>query len=169
MLFKKIFLIATGTILLAACTKETAEEPQRKFMSFKLDGQVILSEQDHRAYYMPGILDDANPDNDESQMFMIGASYTQDAITLSITNENGAITPGVYHSSVPGNSMSFTLNPSQEELVANNIFGDLTVTILSMSSDSVLIGQFSGTLVSQDNGNIKTVKDGYFKVKYLKY
>lgn len=164
---KKLTLLAAAAfaLLLAACKDDTDVTPQRKFISFKMDNKVVLSEQIHRAMHFPGDLTDADPSNDHSEMLITGYSYNRDVINLRITSPLPQITPGVYTNSTFGNQMIMEMNPSLELVGADDVFGDLTITIREVK-DSVVVGQFNGTLVSMDDGSLKTITDGYFKVIY---
>lgn len=167
---KKLTLlgIAAFALLLAACKDDTDVTPQRKFISFKMDNAVVLSEQVHRAFYSPGDLTDADPDNDHSEMLITGYTYNRDAINIRITSPLPQLTPGVYTNATYGTEMIMEMNPSLELIGADYNFGDLTITIHDMK-DSTVVGQFNGTLVSMADGSLKTVTDGYFKVIYRNY
>lgn len=167
---KKLTLLGAAALLslLAACKSDEDVAPRRKFISFKMDDKVVLSEQIHRAYYSPGTLTDADPSNDHAELLITGYSYQKDIINIRVTSPLPAITPGVYQNTTAGTAMLMEMNPSLELITADDQFGDLTVTIHELK-DSLVIGQFSGTLVSLDDGSLKTVKDGYFKVVYRNY
>lgn len=167
---KKLSLlgVAVFALLLAACKDNKDVQPQRKFISFKMDSAVVLSEQVNRALYSPGDLTDADPSNDHSEMLITGYSYKRDVINIRITSPNPQITPGVYHNTTFGTEMIMEMNPTLELIGADQNFGDLTITIHQLK-DSVVVGEFSGTLVSMDDGSLKQINDGYFKVIYRSY
>lgn len=167
---KKLILlgVAAFALLLAACKDDTDVTPQRKFISFKMDNKVMLSEQVHRAFYSPGDLTDADPGNDHSEMLITGYSYNRDVINIRITSMDPEIRPGVYTNVAPGTEMIMEMNPSLELIGADYNFGDLKVTVHQLK-DSVVTGEFSGTLVSMDDGSLKTITDGYFKVIYRNF
>lgn len=167
---KKLSLAGAAAflLLLAACKSDEDVAPRRKFISFKMDNQVVLSEQTHMTYYSPGNLTDTDPDNDQAELLISGYSYKKDVINIRVTAPAQHIVPGVYRNTTPGTSMLMELNSSFELIAADEQFGDLTVVIREMK-DSVVVGQFSGTLVSLDDGSLKTIKDGYFKVVYRNY
>lgn len=164
---KKLTLLAVAAfaLLLAACKDDTDVKPARKFISFKMDNAVVLSEQTHQALYFSGDLTDADPSNDYSEMLIAGYSYNRDAIGIRITSELPQLTPGVYNNATSGTEMVMEMNPSLELISADYNFGDLTVTIHDMK-DSVVTGQFSGTLVSMTDGSLKTITDGAFRMVY---
>ena len=167
---KKLTLLAVAAfaLLLAACKDDTDVTPQRKFISFKMDNKVMLSEQIHRAFYSPGDLTDADPTNDHSEMLITGYSYNRDVINLRITSPLPEITPGIYTNAEFGTEMIMEMNPSLELVGADYNFGDLAIKIHSMK-DSTVVGEFYGTLVSMNDGSLKTISDGYFKVIYRNY
>ncbi|QEH40530.1 hypothetical protein [Chitinophaga sp. XS-30] len=160
--------VIASLLLLAACKSDEDVAPRRKFISFKMDDAVVLSEQTHRAYYAPGILTDTDPDNDHAELLITGYSYQKDVINIRVTTPLPAITPGVYRNTTPGTAMLMEMNPSFELITADDQFGELTVTIHELK-DSVVVGQFNGTLVSLDDGSLKQIRDGYFKVVYRNY
>ncbi|MRG47733.1 hypothetical protein GFS24_21600 [Chitinophaga sp. SYP-B3965] len=160
--------IAAFALLLTACKDDTDVAPQRKFISFKMDNAVVLSEQVHRVFYSPGNLSDADPDNDHSEMLITGYTYNRDAINIRITSPYPTLTPGVYTNATYGTEMIMEMNPSLELIGADYNFGNLSVTIHEMK-DSTVVGQFSGTLVSMNDGSLKQVTDGYFKLIYRNY
>lgn len=163
-----LLVVAAFALFLAACKDDTDVTPQRRFISFKMDNKVVLSEQIHRAFYSPGDLTDADPGNDHSEMLITGYSYERDVINIRITSLSPQITPGVYRNTSPGTEMIMEMNPSLELVGADYNYGDLTVTVHQLQ-DSVVVGEFSGTLVSMDDGSLKTIKDGYFKVIYRNF
>ncbi len=169
-MYKRLSLsaIAATMLLMAACKNNEDVTPRRKFISFKLDDKVVLSEQSHSALYAPGDPADPNPQNHHAEMLITGYSYNKDVINIHITSPTTEITPGVYRNASTGNGFAMQMNLSREVITANDLFGDLTVTVHSMK-DSVITGSFNGTLVSMDDGSLKTVKDGYFRMIYRKY
>ena len=166
----KIYLLAILSIvvLLTACKKDDAPETKRKFISFKLSDSVMLSEQRNSAYYMPGDVRDSDPSNDYSQLLIAGYTSGQDVVNLRLYSEGPEISPGVYSNAFGGTAMFLEMKKNSDVLQADEDFGNITI-ILHQMQDSVAIGQFSATLVSQTDGSIQAVKDGYFKVIYKKY
>lgn len=165
---KRSLLALLGSFtLLAACSGGDAVEPQRKFISLKLDGAVLLSEQRNAAYYQPGNTTDADPDNDDSRLMLTGFSYGKDIINIGVYSPGPEITPGVYSNMLGGTKMELEMDATGDVLVANENAGMVTIVIHQVQ-DSVAIGQFSGNLVSLMDGSIQTVKDGYFKLIYKK-
>ncbi|WP_157986443.1 hypothetical protein [Chitinophaga alhagiae] len=156
-----------GLMLLTACSDD-AVEPKRKFISFKLDNGVLLSEQRNSAYYMPGDLTDADPANDYSQLLVAGYSYGQDVINIRVFSEQPQITPGVYSNMMGGTAMFLEEKATGDRLVADDNYGNITVVIHQVY-DSLAIGEFSGNLVNMTDGSIKAVNDGYFKMIYKKF
>jgi hypothetical protein len=163
-----LMAVICGLALLAACTEGSNVEPQRKFISFKLDSGVMLSEQRNAAYYMPGNVTDTDPTNDYSQLSLSGYSYNKDVINLRMYSDAPEITPGVYSNMDGGTAMFLEMKETGDILMANEMEGLITIVLQSVQ-DSVAIGQFSGNLVSISDGSIKTVKDGYFKLIYKKF
>lgn len=162
------FLATMAAItMLAACSgKDQSEvEPKRRFISFKMDGKVNLSEQSNRAYYTPGNTTDADPGNDRAQMLIAGYTYTRDVVNIQLSANGPELTPGIYSNTVPGNLMAMEMHPTFELLTADNTYGTLTVQVLSMK-DSVISANFTGSMVSMDDGSIRVITDGYFKMKY---
>lgn len=166
----KLFLSGAAAVLLllAACESNEDVTPTRKFISFKMDNKVVLSEQSHRAYYSPGNLTDTDPSNDLAELVISGYSYEKDVINIRVTSASADITPGVYRNTAPGTGMVMEMSSTLELITADDQFGDFTIIIHELK-DSLVTGQFNGTLVSEDDGSLKTVKDGYFKVVYRNY
>ncbi|WP_346317422.1 hypothetical protein [Chitinophaga sp. YIM B06452] len=157
-------------VMLAACQgKDQSEvEPKRRFISFKMDGKVALSEQSNRAYYLPGNTTDTDPSNDQATMLITGYTYTRDVINIRLTAPEAELKPGrTYTNGTPGNLFAMEMFPDFELLTADEDYGSLTVQVLSMK-DSVISANFSGAMVSMDDGSMKIVTDGYFKMKYQK-
>lgn len=163
-----LMAVICSTMLLAACSTNPEVEPKRKFISFKLDDKVMLSEQRHSAYYTPGDLTDSDPANDYSELLVAGYSYDQDVVNLRVISDEPQIRAGVYTNALGGTAMIMEMKGTQELMVADEAYGNIVV-IIHQIQDSVAIGQFSGNLVSLNDGSIKTVKDGYFKVIYKKF
>ncbi|RPE14015.1 hypothetical protein EGT74_11040 [Chitinophaga lutea] len=167
---RKLSLLAMlgSILLLAACSDSPDAQPKRKFISFKLDSSVLLSEQRNSAYYMPGNVTDSDPDNDYSQLMVAGYTDGKDVVNIRLFSDQPQITPGVYSNMLGGTAMFLEMKGTGDMLQADDDVGDITV-ILHQMADSVAIGQFSGNLINQTDGSIKTVKDGYFKVIYKKF
>ncbi|MBO9152491.1 hypothetical protein ACFOTA_09765 [Chitinophaga sp. GCM10012297] len=165
---KTSFLAIVAAItMLAACTgKEQSEvEPKRRFISFKMDGKVNLSEQSNRAYYTPGNTTDADPGNDQALMLITGYTYNRDVVNIRLSGTGPELKPGIYSNTIPGTLMAMEMYPSFELLTADKDYGTLTVQVLGMQ-DSVISASFSGSMVSLDDGSIRVISDGYFKMKY---
>lgn len=157
-------------VMLAACQgKEQSEvEPKRRFISFKMDGKVALSEQSNRAYYMPGNTTDADPTNDHATMLITGYTYNRDVVNIRLSSPEAELKPGrTYTNNTPGNLFAMEMFPDFELLTADEDYGSLTVQVLDMK-DSVISASFSGAMVSMDDGSIRIISDGYFKMKYQK-
>ncbi|RPD38793.1 hypothetical protein EG028_24125 [Chitinophaga barathri] len=157
----------TAITMLAACKGKDLEEvePKRRFISFKMDGKVALSEQSNRAYYTPGNITDADPDNDQAQILITGYTYTRDVINIRLAAPGPTLAPGLYTNSIPGNLIAMEMHPDFELLTADEDYGNLAVQVLDMK-DSVISASFSGALVSMDDGSVRIITDGYFKMKY---
>lgn len=162
-----LMALISGIVLLTACSDGSDVEPKRKFISFKLDSSVMLSEQRSKAYYAPGDATDTDPDNDYSQLMLAGYSYKKDVINIRVFSEESQITPGVYSNTLGGTAMFVDVVETGDKLIADESYGNITVIIHQMH-DSIAVGQFSGNLVSMNDGSIKAVKDGYFKLVYKK-
>ncbi|MGX5818539.1 hypothetical protein ACWKWU_10105 [Chitinophaga lutea] len=163
---RKLSLIALAfCLVLAACSDNADVQPERRFISMKLDGKVMLSEQRSAALYLPGDLTDSDPDNDRAEMLVSGYSYARDAINIHLLSDGPTLTPGVYTG--VNVAMAMEMNADLDWIEANEGVGDLVVKIHQVQ-DSVVIGEFSGNLVSIFDGSVKSVRDGYFKMIYRK-
>ena len=159
-------VMAACTVLAACKGKELSDvEPKRRFISFKMDGKVNLSEQSNRAYYTPGNTSDADTSNDRAEMLITGYTYTRDVINIKLTGPGPQLTPGLYTNSLPGNLIAMEMQPTFELLTADELYGSLIVQVLDMK-DSVISANFSGAMVSMDDGSMRIITDGYFKMKY---
>lgn len=160
--------VICGITLLAACSSDEDVMPKRKFISFKMDTAVVLSEQSNSAFYSPGNTTDADPSNDHAELLITGYSYGKDVINIRVTTPDSIVTPGTYTNTYPGTSMTMEMSNTLDIITADELYGNLTVTVHQVQ-DSLAIGQFSGTLVNTTDGSLKTIRDGYFRVIYKRY
>ncbi|WP_298716257.1 hypothetical protein [Chitinophaga sp.] len=158
--------LALLTVLLfsAGCSSET-EEPDRRFISFRMNDEIMLSEQTNLAYYSPGDITDTDPTNDKAQLLIQGATGTKDVVYIHVLAHDDKLVPGVYTNAQPGNAFTMERFPSKEFLKADETSGTWSVTVHRVTGDLVE-GEFLGTAVSMDLGTIHTISHGYFKVKY---
>ncbi len=160
----KIALLA-ALIFSAGCSSDDKAEPNRRFISFQMDGKVMLSEQKNMVSNQLGNTSDTDPINDNASMLIQGYTAGKDAINIHIMGNGPAITPGVYTNNQPGNAFTMEKFVSMDLLLADETTGSFSVTIHQVKDD-VVIGEFMGTAVSQDQGTIHVISRGYFKLKY---
>lgn len=155
-----------GVLLFAAgCSSDKDVEPVRRFISFQMNGEVILSEQRNMVYYAPGNITDTDPSNDQAQMLIQGYTDKKDAIYIHILGDADQLKPGTYTSNLPGNAFNMEKFPSMEFLRADETSGNWSVHIHQVK-DGLVIGEFAGTAISMDQGTIHPITAGYFKLKY---
>lgn len=163
--------LLTKTALLAAllfgagCSGDDDAEPNRRFISFQMNGKVMLSEQRNMVAYSPGNTADTDPTNDNAQMLIQGYTYNKDAINIYIVGNGPELTPGVYNNAQPGNAFTLEKFSTMELLRADESTGDWNIIIYEVK-DNLVIGEFQGTAVSMDQGTVHTITRGYFKLKY---
>lgn len=156
-------LIALAGILLlaGACNKDDAG-PLRKFMSFKVDDQIMLSE-NPVALITPGDTSDSDPNNDYPTAVISGVNKQGDAITFTLISENATFVPGSYPSSQQGNSMYITFAGNGASLLADDTHGSLDFRI-NLVHDSLIEASFSGTLVDTTGAlSDKVLSEGFMR------
>ena len=158
-------LALLGALLFGAgCSSDKDVEPERRFISFQMNGKIMLSEQRNMVYYVPGNKSDTDPTNDKAQMLIQGYTYDKDAVLIHIMGDDVVIKPGVYTNNQPGNAFTIEKFPTMEFIRADETTGTWSVTIHQVK-DNLVIGEFSGTAVSMDQGTIHQLTRGYFKLK----
>lgn len=157
-----LIALSCTAALLAGCKKEEAGPP-RKFISFKLNNVVVLSEKP-KAILQPANLTDNDPTNDHTSLVVSGISYKGDLITFTLRTELPMFVPGIYPSTSLGNSMSLEMNDtSLTTLASDDTMGTLAVHITEVQ-DSTITAAFYGSLkdVYGESEN-RVVADGFFR------
>ncbi|WP_109699719.1 hypothetical protein [Chitinophaga deserti] len=161
----KLALFAALLFTAAGCSSDKDVQPERRFISFQMNGKIMLSEQRNKAAYRPGNLSDTDPTNDQANLLIMGFTYGKDVISIEITGAGEQLTPGVYTSDQPGNAFLLEKFSTIELIKADETTGSWSVTIHQVK-DGLAIGEFTGVAVSQDMGTIHPITAGYFKLKY---
>lgn len=130
--------------LFAGCKKEEAGPP-RKFISFRLDEKIVLSEKP-RALLIPANLTDNDPTNDHTSLVLSGYSYKGELITFTLRTDAPMFLPGVYSSSTVGNSMSIELNDAGLTTLASDDEKGLLTVRVSEIKDSTIQASFDAVL-----------------------
>lgn len=162
----RIFLSALlGACLFfsSACQEEKAGPP-RKFISFKLDNVVYLSENPTGILTAPNLTDN-NPDNDAPTLLITGTSNRGDQISFSLISATNILQPGFYEST-QGNSMTITFNGGVSVIGASENTGIFALQILNVNGN-VVEGTFTGILNDLYGSNTpKVVSNGSFRAVY---
>jgi hypothetical protein len=158
---RQTFVVACLICLISACDKNEAG-PLRKFISLRLDGQVIISENPTATLTAPN-LTDSDPNNDFPTLKITGAGGKGEVLSFTLISETMPFKTGNYQSTQQGNSMSIAYNDSAYTLIADNNNGYLDFSLITVR-DSLIEGKFTG-LVEDTTGtiSIRPVTDGYLR------
>jgi len=153
-------VLACFMVLVNSCKKD--DEVQRKFISFKLEGQVILAE-NPIATFRPANLTDDDPNNDFPTITIKGKGNRDEDLTFTLISETAPFKTGTYLSTQRGNTMSVYYNDSSYALVADDTQGYLSFE-LNSAKDSLFEARFTG-LLADSTGTIaiKPVTDGFVR------
>ncbi|ASZ09883.1 hypothetical protein KTO58_26520 [Chitinophaga pendula] len=157
-----LIALSCTVTLLAGCKKEE-DGPPRKFISFRLDEKIVLSEKP-RALLVPANLTDNDPTNDHTSLVLSGYSYKGELITFTLHTDAPMFVPGVYSSTTAGNTMSVELNDTGlTTLVSDDEKGSLTVRILELK-DSTIQASFDAVLEDlYEETPPRSVYNGFFR------
>ncbi|MET6999796.1 hypothetical protein [Chitinophaga defluvii] len=147
----------------SACQEEKAGPP-RKFISFKLDSVIYLSENPAGILTVPNTTDN-NPDNDYPTLLITGTSNRGDQIAFSLVSPTNILQPGFYEST-QGNSMTITFNGGLSVIGASENTGIFALQILNVNGN-VVEGTFTGILSDlYGSATPRVVSNGSFRAVY---
>ena len=157
---RQCFVIAAILCIAIACSKD--DEPLRKFISFKVGGQIIIAE-NPSAVITAANLTDSDLNNDFPTLKITGTGGKDEAISFTLISETDPFKTGSYLSTQQGNGMSITYNDSAYTMLADNNNGSLAFNLVTVR-DSLIEGNFSGSL-EDTSGTIsaRPVTDGYLR------
>jgi hypothetical protein len=157
---RQCFVITAILCLAIACSKD--DEPLRKFISLRVDGQVILAE-NPTAVITAANLTDSDPNNDFPILTITGTGGKDEEITFTLISETDTLKTGAYLSTQQGNGMSIHYNDSAYTMLADNNNGYLAFNLITVK-DSLIEGTFSGLLEDTTGTlSIRPVTDGYLR------
>ncbi|WP_143304574.1 hypothetical protein [Chitinophaga vietnamensis] len=158
-------LLGATMLMGISCGKDNDnnDSRSRRFISFKLDNRIYLSENPKAVIYLPNLTDN-DPTNDYPRMEITGQSYTGDVITFTLATDAMPFKPGAYPVTQKGNSMSVLLNGSfPQQLGSDPASGGFGINLTDVNNMTVE-GNFSGTLYDKSGaGGPRAVTDGAFR------
>lgn len=141
---RQFFPLAGLVLLLSACSKND-QEPLRKFISFQVEGEPILSENPTVLYTSPN-LTDTDPANDYPTLTFTAIGNHQENITIRVVAPDTFRIGSSYSVSQEGTGMVITFPTIPQQLEADTKGGAFTFT-LTKARDSLIEGSFSGKLI----------------------
>jgi hypothetical protein len=158
---RQCFVFACLICLFSACDKNEAG-PIRKFISLRVDGQVIIAENPVATLTAANITD-SDPANDYPTLKITGTGGKAEALTFTLISETDPFRKGTYLSTQQGNGMSIKYNDSAYTILADNVNGYLSFELTKVQ-DTLIEGRFTG-LLEDTTGTItiRPVTDGYLR------
>jgi hypothetical protein len=157
---RQCFVLAAILSLAIACSKD--DQPLRKFISLRVDGQVILAENPTAVVIQPD-LTDSDPNNDFPSLKITGVGGKGEGLTFTLISETYPFKKGSYLSTQQGNGMAVTYNDSAYTILADNNNGYMAFNLITVQ-DSLIEGNFSGLLAdSTGTISIRPVTSGYLR------
>jgi hypothetical protein len=153
-------LAAILSLVFIACSKD--DEPLRKFISMRVDGQVILAENPTAVLTAANLLD-SDPNNDFPTLKITGLGSRGEGLTFTLISETDPFKKGYYLSTQQGNGMSVSYKDSIYTILADNNYGSLSFNLITVK-DSLIEAKFTGNL--EDSTGIislRPVTDGYLR------
>lgn len=158
---RQCFFLACLICVISSCDKSESG-PVRKFISLRVDGQIIIAENPTALLTSPNVTD-SDPNNDFPTLKISGVGEKGENVSLTFITETAPFKPGMYLSTQQGNSMSIAYNSGAYSIIADNNNGYLSFNLSSVR-DSLIEGRFTGLLEDTTGTiSIRPVTDGFLR------